>query len=773
MTRTSVLCLIFVLSLIGLVSCSNGFVETPNGDKGVLNIEDWNFNKDGMVKLKGEWEFYWKQLLEPKDFQMLDKPKMTGYINMPGSWNGYEINGEKLKGDGYATLRMVVKTSPMDKVMGFRVPFFMSAAKMWINGEHHFSEGKVGESKEEYKPHKNVFPVYFKYSGEEMEIIVQIANFFEATGGMSGSGIRLGNENQIVKSKEISGALDMFTFGSIFIIGFYHLGLYVLRKNDRSKLYFFIICLLFAIRSITTGDSYLFTIIPDFSIHLARILEFWSFSFLVPTFLFFMKSLFPKETNKYVAYSGLIVYGLYALITVIWFKTASGPLLMYSQYILVLYGIYLVFVLIMALIRKREGALIMMLGFLALFLVSINDILYGEHIINTGYYAHFGLVFFIFFQAFMLSKNASTAMKKVERLSSEQKNQIQRKQELINSINNTATDVKSSSDESRDVVQGISPKIDGLTEVMSSFEGLISYQSKQESNTTDALKKMSDTISLIESNIQNQIDSTQGIFNLIENLLTNLRNIHEMSEDIKGGFTHLNKVILNANNILELSRKALKDFNETNRELSSFSIELNEISESINILSLNAGIEAANAGEQGVGFKVVAEEVRKLAGESRVKINSMQEKFMNLNESTTSMMEQFETLESSFDKMNEHNRNVYDMADNLDKSVMEQTNNANKVKDYLSKLDEISESVIKSVDEMRADRVNFEQTYSKLSDNIKQFSGNLEAQKEKMSEVIVSLNYIGNITKKIDNTVDRLVEKTKIAEIEGDNLSED
>ena len=405
---------IFIAYVIFFSACLNDSPRRipPRAVKGVIDLGDWDLKKDGPVDLIGEYEFYWMQHLIPQDFTPETSSQKTGFIDVPGYWKGYEIEGKKLPGSGYTTYRLSVMLNSQKEPLALRTMEISNAYVIYVNGQMVGSLGIPGQNLETTVPRQ--FPQIFDFAHktDRMEIIVQVSNFHHRRGGIW-EVIQLGREKDIRKAQERRLRFDLFLFGSIFLMALYHLGLFLVRKKDRSPLYFSIFCFLMALRSFTTGGRYIILTFPDISWELMIKLEYLSFYLAVPAFGMFMRSIFQKFSKKFlrlleilaIAFAGIVIFtparffshtlNIYEIITLITF----------------LYGLYIIFA---SLGQKRIEAFVFLLGFAIFFLAAINDMLHVENIIRTGFYAQFGFFFFIVSQAFLLSYRHSAILTTVE-----------------------------------------------------------------------------------------------------------------------------------------------------------------------------------------------------------------------------------------------------------------------------------------------------------------------------------------------------------------------
>ena len=410
------LALVLILSFLVLfIACRHDTTRRipPKAIKGVLDLSDWDFKKDGPVELSGEYEFYWMRHLFPADFSTEPFPEMTGLINVPGYWKDNEIGGVRHPGDGYATYRLNIILNKPEQSLALRLREISNAYILFINGKEVASLGVPGKDRETTTPRQFHQVIDFEPESIRMEVVLQVTNFHHRRGGGPWEVIRLGTEKEIRGNYTRRLSLDLFLFGSIFIMALYHLGLYLFRKKDRSPLYFSIFCFLISTRLLTTGGRYLAFYLPNLDWEVFIKIEYLSFYLAVPVFALFMRSIFPQFSQRVlrvleilgIAFACVVIFTPVRL-----FSYTVNPYELITIFTIV-YGLYIVFV---SFLRKNVEALILLIGFVILGVTTINDMLHVDQIIQTGFFAPFGLFAFILSHAFLLSYRFSRAIKTVE-----------------------------------------------------------------------------------------------------------------------------------------------------------------------------------------------------------------------------------------------------------------------------------------------------------------------------------------------------------------------
>lgn len=412
----SILKYFYFLLIGGLVftPCPQCIAQPNEAVNGMLDLSKWDFEISGPVVLDGQWQFYWRQFVTATDDTTVWR--QTGYIDLPGVWRKHILEEQELPGTGYASFRLKVLLRSPHSQLALKIPSISSAFRIYVNGEMVASAGNVASTAKLSSPEYNPQIVDVVPKHNALDIIVHVSNYHYREGGIWES-IRLGNENDIYNVNKKKVIFDFLLFGSILIMGLYHLGLFSLRKNESSPLYFGVFCLLLAMRSLTTGEYHLMQIFPGLEWESVIKIELISIYLGLPAFALFLHSLFPMERHL------RFFHGLLGVCVVITLTTIFTPARIHSNLVIpfeiivlifIVYGIYTSF---KAILHHREGAGIFLTGFMILIATTINDILYANRMINTGHVAPFGLFTFIFFQAFLLSRRFSKAFQDVENLS--------------------------------------------------------------------------------------------------------------------------------------------------------------------------------------------------------------------------------------------------------------------------------------------------------------------------------------------------------------------
>ena len=384
----------------------------PKAVKGVLDLTHWDFAKEGPVSLDGEYELYWEQHVQPSDFSNASH-QTHGFVKVPGFWSQHQPSGKKLPGQGFATYRLRVLLNGEHQSLALRIQSMGTAFTVYVNGEPLGSVGIPGKDRESTVPRYYPQIMGINESTDRLDILFHVSNFHHRRGGIW-EAIQLGQEGQVRDLRERRVGVDLFLFGSIFIMALYHFGLFFLRKEDRSPLFFGLFCLVVVMRLLTTGERYLTYILPDMSWGLLLKLEYLSMGLAVPTVALFMQSLFAGEFSRLFLRFIVAASAAVSLVVLLTPGRVYSQLLPVCQGLILLTSLYGLYVLVLALKHRREGAFIFLAGFIVLSLGAINDIVHAEQMLQTGYFAAFGFFVFIFSQACLLSLRFSRALATVE-----------------------------------------------------------------------------------------------------------------------------------------------------------------------------------------------------------------------------------------------------------------------------------------------------------------------------------------------------------------------
>ncbi len=294
-------------------------------------------------------------------------------------------------------------------------------------------------------------------------------------------------------------------------------------------------------------------------------------------------------------------------------------------------------------------------------------------------------------------------------------------------VSSTAQELSASSEE----MKASTDQISGTTQDLAAG---VSQQSAKMTEISRAMKEMSGSVQQVALNAQKASEGATSAAKTAQDVGTISSSVSGKMSDIK--------------NAVGNSAVVIKDLNSKSQKIGEIIGVITNIADQTNLLALNAAIEAARAGEHGRGFAVVADEVRKLAEESR---NASSQITLLIKEIQMGTQNAVESMEQGTRSVGEGTKTIDEALNSINKIV----DSAGSVATMVQEIAAAAEQQSASVEEVTASVDEVSAISQESAAGTEEASAAAEEQAASMDQLVNAAQEMANLANELQTEVAR------------------